>query len=61
MCGRVLERVTKETSSGAGNRANVLFEEDSGIDVRFRNRLTDFQMSGYDRGHMVRHIPSTPV
>mmetsp|Transcript_1435 Transcript_1435/g.4274 ORF Transcript_1435/g.4274 Transcript_1435/m.4274 type:complete len:410 (-) Transcript_1435:16-1245(-) len=48
----VLERVTKETSSGAGNRANVLFEEDSGIDVRFRNRLTDFQMSGYDRGHM---------
>lgn len=48
----VLERVTKESSSGIGNRANAVFEEDSSIDVRFRNQLTDFQMSGYDRGHM---------
>ncbi len=48
-----MERVTRDTASGGGNRSNVLFEEDSGIDVRFRNRLTDFQMSGYDRGHMV--------
>lgn len=53
---RVLERVTKETASGGGNRCNVLFEEDSGIAERFRNRLTDFQMSGYDRGHMVGHL-----
>ena len=53
---RVLERVTKETASGGGNRANVLFEEDSGIAERFRNRLTDFQVSGYDRGHMVSHL-----
>lgn len=50
---RVLERVTAETSSGAGNRNKAVFEEDSAIDVRFRNQLSDFQMSGYDRGHMV--------
>lgn len=48
----VLERVTQETSSGSGNRANASFEEDSSIDLRFRNQLSDFQMSGYDRGHM---------
>ena len=51
--GRVLERVTKDSCSGAGNRAGATFEEDEGIDARFRNKLTDFQMSGYDRGHMV--------
>lgn len=50
---RVLERVTKDSCSGAGNRAAAVFEEDDGIDARFRNKLTDFQMSGYDRGHMV--------
>lgn len=49
-----MERVTKESSSGAGNRAAAAFEEDEGIDARFRNKLTDFQLSGYDRGHMVR-------
>ncbi len=58
---RVLERVTKETASGGGNRSNVLFEEDSGIAERFRNRLTDFQMSGYDRGHMVGHYFSNSL
>jgi DNA/RNA endonuclease G (NUC1) len=50
---RVLERVTKDSCSGAGNRAAATFQEDDGIDARFRNKLTDFQMSGYDRGHMV--------
>lgn len=48
----VLERVTKDSSSGTGNRAAAAFVEDEGIDARFRNKLTDFQMSGYDRGHM---------
>jgi DNA/RNA endonuclease G (NUC1) len=52
-CCRVLERITKDSCSGAGNRAAAAFEEDDGIDARFRNKLTDFQMSGYDRGHMV--------
>lgn len=53
---RVLERVTKDSSSGTGNRAAAAFVEDEGIDARFRNKLTDFQMSGYDRGHMVRPL-----
>lgn len=45
--------MTKEGSSGVGNRAAAAFVEDDGIDARFRNQLSDFQMSGYDRGHMV--------
>ena len=56
----MLERVTKDSCSGAGNRAAATFQEDDGIDARFRNKLTDFQMSGYDRGHMVGlQLPNT--
>ncbi|KAK9802849.1 hypothetical protein WJX73_007898 [Symbiochloris irregularis] len=48
----VLECITKESSSGEGNRESVAFYEDEGIDKRFRNRLDDFRRSGYDRGHL---------
>jgi len=52
--------VTKEGSSGVGNRAAAPFVEDDGIDARFRNQLSDFQMSGYDRGHMVSVSTASP-
>jgi DNA/RNA endonuclease G (NUC1) len=35
-------------------RDQSLFYEDPGADARFRSKLSDFQDSGYDRGHMVR-------
>ena len=39
-------------------RKNVEFYEDKCLNVRFRSRLADFRDSGYDRGHMVRPLPS---
>ena len=48
----VLERITKESSKGDGNRTNATFLEDQDIDAKFRAKLSDFQGSGYDRGHM---------
>lgn len=34
-------------------RSKSDFHEDKDIDERFRNKLSDFRNSGYDRGHMV--------
>ena len=48
----VLERLTKESSKGSGNRAQAAFQEDPAINSKFRAKLIDFQGSGYDRGHM---------
>lgn len=42
-------------------RKNVEFYEDKGLDQRFRNRLSDFKESGYDRGHMVRSMQPLSV
>ncbi|CAK0783055.1 hypothetical protein CVIRNUC_006250 [Coccomyxa viridis] len=48
----VLEHITAQQTQGDGNRKNVEFYEDKGLDARFRSRLADFKDSGYDRGHM---------
>ena len=48
----VLERLTKDSSKGDGNRQNVQFKEDDAIEPRFRAKLSDYQHTGYDRGHM---------
>lgn len=36
------------------SRSQSQFYEDEDLEERFRNRLEDFQKSGYDRGHLVR-------
>ncbi|KIY96603.1 endonuclease, partial [Monoraphidium neglectum] len=48
----VLEHITKDSLKGEGTRDQSLFYEDPGADARFRSKLSDFQDSGYDRGHM---------
>ncbi|KAK9814237.1 hypothetical protein WJX72_002706 [[Myrmecia] bisecta] len=49
----VLEHVHTGSHKGDANRKNVEFFEDEGLEEQFRNRLTDFKASGYDRGHLV--------
>lgn len=56
----VLERLTSDSSNGDGNRQNVQFKEDGAIEPRFRAKLSDYQRTGYDRGHMVISIISSP-
>ena len=48
-----LEHFTRDSTRGPGDRAVASFQEDRGIPARFRSKLSDFQRSGFDRGHMV--------
>ena len=48
----VLERITRDSFKGDGDRFNVQFMEDSAIEERFRARLSDYKASGYDKGHL---------
>ena len=48
----VLERITRDSSQGDGDRFNVQFMEDGNIEERFRARLSDYKASGYDKGHL---------
>jgi len=48
-----LERITRDSTRGPGDRAGASFREDRDIPSRFRNKLSDFQQSGFDRGHLV--------
>lgn len=48
----VLEVLNKSTMSGPGNRKRSQFVEDETFGERFRNKLSDFRGSGYDRGHL---------
>jgi endonuclease G len=49
----VLERITRDSFTGDGDRFNVQFMEDGAIEERFRARLSDYKASGYDKGHLV--------
>jgi len=49
----VLERITRDSLKGDGDRFNVPFVEDGTIEERFRARLSDYRGTGYDKGHMV--------
>ena len=50
----VLEHVTRESlRAGDGvTREQSLFHEDGALEARFRAKLSDYQDSGYDRGHL---------
>ena len=48
----VAEAFDRETSRGAGDRSQHFFQEDDGVDPRWRATNADYQGSGYDRGHM---------
>ena len=48
----VLERITRDSFKGDGDRINVQFMEDGSIEERFRARLSDYKASGYDKGHL---------
>lgn len=48
----VIEHVTRDKMYGEADRGNSMFYEDEALDERLRNRLTDFRLSGYDRGHL---------
>ncbi|PSC75639.1 Mitochondrial nuclease [Micractinium conductrix] len=49
----VLEHVTAAgLAVKGGTRADSQFQEDAGIERRFRSKLEDFRGSGFDRGHM---------
>ncbi|KAK9867532.1 hypothetical protein WJX84_003042 [Apatococcus fuscideae] len=48
----VLEVIREDTCYGAGTRESVEFFEDPALPERFRNRLSDFKGSAYDRGHL---------
>ena len=48
----VLERITRDSVKGDGDRFNVPFMEDGAIEERFRARLSDYKASGYDKGHL---------
>lgn len=39
---------------GCQSREAVEFFEETALPERFRNRLSDFKGSSYDRGHLVR-------
>ena len=49
----VVERITRDSVKGDGDRFNVPFVEDGSIEERFRARLSDYRGTGYDKGHMV--------
>lgn len=48
----VLEVLNKNTCRGPGDRKRSHFVEDETFGERFRNKLSDFRGSGYDRGHL---------
>lgn len=48
----VLEVLNKDNYNGDGDRKLSDFFEDPLLEERFRNKLSDFRGSGYDRGHL---------
>ena len=50
----VVEHITPESlSANNADRRHSYFVEDENIPGKFRAKLTDYRMSGYDRGHQV--------
>ena len=49
----VMEKISRDTTSGPGNRKKSDFREDEDVSWKHRSRLEDFRGSGYDRGHLV--------
>ncbi len=48
----VMERITRQSYQGLGERQNSDFYEDTSVPVEVRASLKDYIGSGYDRGHL---------
>ena len=48
----VAERLNAQTVRGNASRKHIFFSEEKSIQPRFRNRLSHFRRSGFDRGHL---------